>query len=250
MKKVKIRIYIDTAMDKGFEINLNETQSHYLCHVMKVSLGDHVLCFNNKDGEFLSSVSNISKKSVSLSLLEKTRDFERVSDTQLIFAPVKKEQTDYIIQKATELGIHSLLPVITKYTMNERIKTNRFQLQAIEAAEQSRRVDIPEILNPTTFSELITSWNKKRTLFYFDETGLGKNILQTFSQAKEDNLSCISFLIGPEGGFSQDELNILRNSSFAIGVSLGKRILRAETAVAAALSCWQAIAGDWNDIVK
>ncbi len=243
MKKGKIRIYTDIVFDGGFAPTLGEAQSHYLYNVMKLSAGDDLLCFNNRDGEFLCRIEKISKKETRLQLLEKTRNFERPADIWLLFAPLKKDQTDFVIQKATELGVLRILPVITKFTITDKVKTERFRAQAIEAAEQSRRVDLPEIQEALPLEKLLVSWDKERKLYFMDETGNGRDVVSAFVESKGQKAAV---LVGPEGGFEAAELSALRKLSFAEGVSLGRRILRAETAVAAALSCWQALAGDWR----
>lgn len=158
----------------------------------------------------------------------------------------QKDQTDYIIQKATELGATALVPVITSRTIADKVRTDRFRAQAIEAAEQSRRIDIPEIFEAVSFDKLLSDWDRERKLFYMDETGAGDTIFKAFSEAARQNSGKTALLTGPEGGFSEAELTALRQAAFSRGVSMGERILRAETAVAAALACWQAIAGDWH----
>ena len=233
-------------MDKGFEIKLNDAQSHYLFHVMKAAAGDEILAFDNRSGEYLCSVSKISKKDAFLRVAEKTRPFEQVPDIMLLFAPVKKEQTDYIIQKATELGARALVPVITQRTVAGKVRLERFKSQAVEAAEQCRRVDLPEVFKPVPLKKLLSAWDKTRKLFYMDETGGGENIYKAFSAAAAEETTKAALLVGPEGGFGNDEFELLRQADFARSVSMGKRILRAETAAAAALACWQAIAGDWK----
>ena len=151
--------------------------------------------------------------------------------------------TDFIIEKACELGIRKIVPAITEHTISDRIKTERYLAQAIEACEQCRRVDIPEISKPVGLPALLDSWNPQRILYYMDETGNGANLYQTFSRKHQP----AAILVGPEGGFSREELNLLAAQSFTQGVSLGPRILRAETAVAVSLACWQAICGDWSN---
>ena len=245
-RKNRIRLYIDTALDNGFEIKLSDSQSHYLLHVMKLSAGDELLAFDNRSGEYLCSVKEAAKKSVTLNILDKTRGFFRPPDVWMLFAPVKKDQTDYIIQKATELGATALVPVITSRTIADKVRTDRFKAQAIEAAEQSRRIDIPEIFEAVSFDKLLSDWDGERKLFYLDETGAGDTIFKSFSEAARQNSGKTALLTGPEGGFSEAELTALRQAAFSRGVSMGERILRAETAVAAALACWQAIAGDWH----
>lgn len=162
-------------------------------------------------------------------------------DIWLIFAPVKKDNTDFIVQKATELGVRKIIPVLTRYTISERVKKERFIAQTIEAAEQCRRVDLPEVAEVIDFENLLKCWPTDRKLYYLDETLNSKPPLQAF--INEDKCAV---LVGPEGGFSLQELEQLRKAPFATGVTLGNRILRAETAAVAALACWQALRGDWK----
>ena len=243
MKKVKIRLYIDIVIDDDFAPTLGEAQSHYLCNVMKLQAGDEILCFNNRDGEFLCQIEKNDKKHTQLKIIKQTREFEPSPDVWLLFAPLKKDQTDFVIQKATELGARKIIPVFTKFTITDKVKIERFRAQAIEAAEQSRRVDLPEIGEYISLEKLLRDWAPERRLFFMDETGGGDGVLDVFDKAKGLKAA---ILVGPEGGFDTAELQALRKADFAQGVSLGKRILRAETAVAAALACWQAAAGDWT----
>lgn len=175
--------------------------------------------------------------------IEKLRELYLPPDLWLLFAPVKKDKTDFIIEKAGELGVRKIIPTITKHTISDRVKTERYLAQAVEACEQCRRVDVPEIGEPVTLSALLKSWDRQRILYYMDETGNGANIYQAFGS----KTAPAAILVGPEGGFSPTELELLAAQDFTLGVSLGPRILRAETAAAAALSCWQAICGDWKN---
>ena len=157
--------------------------------------------------------------------------------------PVKKDQTDFIIQKAVELGARRLQPVITRRTITDKVRHERFRAQGIEAAEQCRRLDVPEINEAQSLEKVLQNWDKSRRLFFMDETGHGLPVRRAFAAAAAP----AAILVGPEGGFSAEELQRLRGLEFAQGVTLGPRILRAETAVAAALSCWQSLSGDWAD---
>ncbi|MBP5399865.1 MAG: 16S rRNA (uracil(1498)-N(3))-methyltransferase [Alphaproteobacteria bacterium] len=242
-KTSKIRIYIDLKdMEIGQTIKPSKEQAHYLLSVMRLADGEKILIFNGLSGEFESQVCISGKKDITLQVIQKTKDFTSVPDVWLLFPPLKKDCTDFVIEKATELGVAKIVPVITRYTIAEKIKIQRWESQAIEAAEQSRRVDIPQILPPQTLSELLSKWDKKRKLFFMDETGNGQN----YNQALQKATSPIALIVGPEGGFSDQELKTLRSCSFATGICLGPRILRAETAAIAALSCWQLTQGDWQ----
>ena len=224
----RVRLYIETPLYGGRELDLDESRSHYLSNVMKLAAGDAFLGFDGRSGEFEMQIAAVSKKHCRVIVGEQLREFQPVPDIWLLFAPVKKDQTDFIIQKAVELGARRLQPVITRRTITDKVRRERFRAQGIEAAEQCRRLDVPEINEAQSLEKVLQNWDKSRRLFFMDETGHG-------------------LPVGPEGGFSTEELQRLRGLEFAQGVTLGPRILRAETAVAAALSCWQSLSGDWAD---
>lgn len=237
----KVRLFIDTPLALEQIIELSETQSHYLSNVMKLKLNDKFLGFDGKSGEYELQITQLAKKHLEAKVIQKQKSFQTPPDVWLLFAPVKKDQTDFIIQKAVELGVCKLIPTITRYTISDKTKTERFVAQSIEAAEQCRRVDIPQVLPAQSLSEILSNWDKTRPLYYMDESRTGLPVKDAFSAAPAP----IALLVGPEGGFSKEELKLLRQLDFATGVTLGPRILRAETAVVAALSCWQALSGDW-----
>lgn len=208
---------------------------------MKLKLDDIFLGFDGTSGEYEVQIIKQNKKHIEIKVLQKQRNFISSPDVWLIFAPVKKDQTDFIIQKSVELGVSKLIPAITRYTISDKTKTERFVAQSIEAAEQCRRLDVPEVERAKSLSEILSNWDSSRRLYYMDESRTGTPVREAFSQAPAP----IAILVGPEGGFSEDELKHLRQQDFATGVTLGPRILRAETAVVSALSCWQALSGDW-----
>jgi len=238
----QIRLYIPQRLALYQKVVLEENQSHYLIHVMKLKKDETINCFDNQSGEYICEAVEIGKKQVTIEVIKQIKPFQQVPDIWLLFAPVKKDNTDFIIQKATELGVRKIIPIQTRYTISERIKKERFEAQAIEASEQCRRVDVPEIENMIKFDEIIKKWDKNRTLYYMDETLNSIQVSEAFVKAPAP----CAVLIGPEGGFSDKEMQQLRQLSFAKGVCLGKRILRAETAVVASLACWQALSGDWK----
>lgn len=236
-----IRLYINHLLEIKQEFELPEASSHYLTNVMKQKEKDIFLGFDGQSGEYELEIIKQSKKHLQVRVLQKTREYKSSPDIWLLFAPVKKDQTDFIIQKAVELGVSKIIPVITRYTISGKTKTERFVAQSIEAAEQCRRLDIPEISSSKTFNEILSTWDESRRLYYMDETQRGLAVGKAFAQAP----SPIALLVGPEGGFSPEERSALRGLKFSQGVTLGPRILRAETAVVSALSCWQALSGDW-----
>ncbi len=237
------RLYTKEELKPNKTFLLNEEQTHYLKNVVKYSPKDTLLCFDNKRGEFLCDIVAFNKKTAEVIIKSQTKDFSPCPDIWLLFAPLKKDKTDFVIEKATELGVKKIIPTLTRYTITTNIKTERYIQQAIEASEQSRRTDIPEISSPATLDELLSKWDTTRTLFFMDETLESPSFLEQLQQTPS---SPSAILIGPEGGFSTEELSILKSKSFAKGATLGPRILRAETAALSALSCWQMILGDWR----
>ena len=219
----RVRLYIETPLYGGRELDLDESRSHYLSNVMKLAAGDAFLGFDGRSGEFEMQIAAVSKKHCRVIVGERLREFQPVPDIWLLFAPVKKDQTDFIIQKAVELGVRRLQPVITRRTITDKVRRERFRAQGME--------------------KVLQNWDKSRRLFFMDETGHGLPVRRAFAAAAAP----AAILVGPEGGFSAEELQRLRELEFAQGVTLGPRILRAETAVAAALSCWQSLSGDWAD---
>lgn len=240
-EKVKTRLYIKQSSGLAELVTPSEEQVHYLNNVLRICDGDKVAVFDGENGEYIFEINKTGKKNIILKKIRKSRDFYLPPDLWLLFAPVKKDKTDFIIQKACELGVRRIIPTITERTICERIKIERYQAQAIEACEQCRRVDVPDIHAPISLNDIINDWDGRK-LFFMDETGNGNNINKSFSASP----SGVAILVGPEGGFSAQELTKLRSLDFAQGVSMGGRIMRAETAVTAALACWQAICGDWK----
>lgn len=241
-----LRLYFSQLLKCGEEAELSEAQSHYLRNVMKLADGECFRGFDGVSGEYELTLRCLSKKHCVGLVGKQLRNIVSVPDIWLLFAPVKKDQTDYIVQKAVELGVSQLLPVITRRTNNERVRRDRMVAQSIEAAEQCRRLDLPTVSEAQPLEKLLQNWDASRHLYFMDETRNGQPVAQAFAQAPVP----AAILIGPEGGFAEDELKLLRSLDFAQGVTLGPRILRAETAAAAALSCWQALSGDWTDYTE
>lgn len=243
-KNIKIRLFAKQKLNTELVWQPEEAQVHYLLNVLRLSEGDCIKIFDGQSGEYIGKICNCSKKSCSIQILEKTREMEACPDLWLLFAPVKKDKTDFIIAGATELGVAKIVPTITRYTISEKVKKERYEAQVIEAAEQCRRLDIPLIEEPKSLEKILQNWPQERILYFMDETGNGENIQTAFQ--KENSSHKAAVLVGPEGGFSEEELQNLRQKDFAKGVSMGKRILRAETAALSALACWQALCGDWK----
>lgn len=244
MKAVRhIRLFVSQKLVSETLIELSEKQSHYLTNVMRCQSGQTVQCFNAESGEFLCRIETADKKKTVLKVEKNIRKPATEPDIWLLFAPLKKDKTDFVIEKSVELGVGKIIPVITCYTNAGKIKTERFSAQAAEAAEQCGRLSVPEIADPADLSELLKSWDNKRVLFFLDERRHGNNAAEVFSAAK--GLPA-AVLVGPEGGFSEAEAQMLNLCPFVKNLNLGPRILRAETAAVSALAVWQSAAGDWN----
>ena len=237
-----IRLFVYQTLFSGGRIVLEEKASHYLNTVMRCAVGESIKCFNAADGEFWAEIKEIDKKRTVIEIKEQQRLPVAEPDIWLIFAPLKKDKTDFVIEKAVELGVAKIIPVMTARTNNARIKIERFESQATEAAEQCGRLSVPDIEKQITLKELIKKWDVSRTLFFMDERRQGVPAVEVFKNSSQK----VALLIGPEGGFDEEEKNLLDKYSFVKNVSLGPRILRAETAATAALSVWQAVAGDWR----
>ncbi len=242
-KNIKIRLYVPIPLEIGKQISLDESQSRYLGAVMRLSEGCEILLFDGQNGEFIGEIIKLRKKETIVKLKKQNKIYKPMPDIWLLFAPVKKDRTDFIIEKATELGASRIIPVITQRTIVEKVRIERFHAQAIEAAEQSERLDVPEIGEAVCLEKLLTNWPSNRLLFFMDESGKGRSALKILLSSNQP----AGILVGPEGGFSEEEFLLLKKYSFTRSVSLGPLILRAETAVAAALSLWQAVNGNWGD---
>lgn len=244
MKAVRhIRLFVNQKLVSETLVELSEKQSHYLTNVMRCQNGETVQCFNTESGEFLCRIETADKKKTILKVEKNIRKPENEPDIWLIFAPLKKDKTDFVIEKSVELGVGKIIPVITGYTNAGKIKTERFSAQAVEAAEQCGRLSVPEITGPVSLDKLLKSWDNKRILFFMDERRNGKNAAAAFAEAKG---TPAAVLVGPEGGFNEAEAQMLNLCPFVKNLNLGPRILRAETAVVSALSVWQSAAGDWD----
>ena len=243
-EKNKIRILVASRLNIGEIIALSQEQSHYLCNVMRLKTGNSILCFNAQDGEFISKIVEAHKKQTKIQILSLERKPQKSPDIWLVFAPLKKDRTDFLIEKAVELGVSRIIPVSTRFGITDKIRTDRINLQMIEAAEQCERFDIPSLDEITKLDDLLKKWPDSRKLFFMDEARTGKNVVEAFDSLKSQ---AAAILIGPEGGFATEEANLLKQKTFVCPVSLGPRILRAETAATAALAVWQALNGDWKE---
>ena len=251
------RLYLDMTFQSGAELELDKDASHYLVTVMRRKPGDEVRVFNGRDGEWRADVAVAHKRAAILQIRAQTRLQSAAPDMAVYFAPVKKQRTDFIVEKATELGAASVTAVMTARTTAERVRTERLSALVREAAEQTERLDLPAVNEPVALTQLLKSWDGERRLIFADEAGEAEDApwggdsgrAQPIAQA----LAAFArpagkwaLLIGPEGGFAPEERALLRAQPFVVPVSLGPRILRADTALAAALSVWQAVLGDWD----
>lgn len=235
------RLFVSGPLEPGGAVTVDEGQSHYLLHVLRAKIGDRVLVFNGRDGEWQGEVTAPSKRGVLLTLCGQTERQTDVPDVWLVFAPVKKTPSDYLVQKATELGARKLQPVFTRRTIVTRLNQDRLKANAIEAAEQSARLTVPEIGEAVALDKLLDAWPQERNIFFCDESGDAKPLAEA---AHAGGQGPCAILTGPEGGFDPAERENLRARAFVTPVVLGPRILRADTAALAALSIWQSIRGD------
>jgi 16S rRNA (uracil1498-N3)-methyltransferase len=239
----KSRLYVTGDLGEGVAVALDEGQTHYLLHVLRARPGNLVSLFNGRDGEWLAEITQAGKRGVTATCRKQTSGQHSTPDIWLAFAPVKKTPSDYLVQKAAELGVSVLQPVFTRRTVVARINQERMAANAVEAAEQSGRLTVPEIRAGISFDKLLASWPRDRRLLFCDEGGDAKAMTQA---ARESRGGPGGILTGPEGGFDPAERAALRALPYVVPVSLGPRILRADTAALAALAIWQSIAGDWR----
>ena len=236
----KIRLYVDHPLGPGQSVPLSRDQAHYLFGVMRRGPGDAVLLFNGQDGEWLARVAETGKRGGTLVAEQQTKPLQMPPDLWLLFAPIKKARTDFIVEKAAEMGAARIVPVQTDFTNAERIRQDRLQAHAVEAAEQCGGTFVPEVSALQKLSRVLDDWPADRQLMFCDEAEVGAQ--KTLANAGPGHWA---ILIGPEGGFSEAERARLTGSPFAHVVSLGPRILRADTAAVAAMTLWQQSLGDW-----
>jgi len=237
-----IRIFVETPLSEGISINLNKEQSHYLINVMRRQEADEILLFNGKDGEFISKIVEASKNQARLEVLSKNRQQKHSPDITLCYSPVKNAKNEFIVQKATEMGVSAIQPMITERTIKDKARSEKLRAVAIEAAEQCERLDIPVINEIEDIQKLLPKL-KNYNLMLCDETGKGGNVADVLQTAGS---GAWAILIGPEGGFSEAELTALYDMKNIFPVSLGPRILRAETAIITAIALWQNYLGDFR----
>ena len=236
--KSRPRLFVGGPLANDVTVELDVGQANYLGNVMRLGEGEHVLLFDGASGEWIARIAEAGRKRMTLAVEDRTRELEQVPDCWLAFAPVKRAQTDWLVEKATELGIARLLPIVTRRTIVERVKLERLRAIAIEAAEQCNRTSVPSIDEPLPLASFLKG-QAARTLYFADEGG-GEPAAKAFKPGPA------TILTGPEGGFTDEERSAIRATPNAVPVSLGPRILRAETAALAAVTTYMALAGDWR----
>lgn len=237
------RLFVPSALIAGTPVDLGKEQSLYLAAVLRKSVGDEVVLFNGRDGAWRAQMTSDSKRSVSLDLVEQIASQPAASDLWYGFAPLKSERLDYVIQKAVEMGAGTIQPVLTQFTQVSRLKHERLVANAIEAAEQCEVLNVPVVAPEITLSALLETWPSDRRLILADEGAASASPVERLTQLAGEKLG---ILIGPEGGFSDGERARLLALPYVVPISLGPRILRADTAAVAALAVIQATIGDWR----
>ncbi|MBL4915630.1 16S rRNA (uracil(1498)-N(3))-methyltransferase [Szabonella alba] len=245
MSDAKIRLFVDQPLGPGQPVALNGDQAHYLFSVMRLSRGAAVLLFNGRDGEWRAVVAEAGKRAGILTCETQTAPLRLPPDLWLLFAPIKKARTDFIVEKAAEMGAARILPVQTRYTNADRIRQDRLQAHAVEAAEQCGGTFVPEVAELQPLDRLLDRWPAERRILWCDEHQAGQPV--TLATLTALPAGPWAILIGPEGGFAAPEQARLAGLPQVVQASLGPRILRADTAAVAALTLWQIAQGDWRE---
>ena len=236
------RLFVDAALAAGQTVALERNQSNYLGNVLRLSAGATILAFNGRDGEWQASISG-HKRPDSLNITLQTRPQDRLSDIAYVFAPLKHARLDYMVQKAVEMGVSRLQPVLTRFTQVSRVNGERMRANVIEAAEQCGILSLAEVVEPMALDRYLTQREPKRLLVFCDEAA---EVADPLRALRREASNGIDVLIGPEGGFAEEERAILLRQPQILRLSLGPRILRADTAGVAALALVQAVLGDWT----
>jgi 16S rRNA (uracil1498-N3)-methyltransferase len=239
----RTRLFLPEPLGEGLRLQLDGKKSHYLAQVLRQKEGAVVAVFNGTDGEWRCTVESIAKKAVTLAVDSQLRPQKNSADIWLLAAPLKNGKTDWVVEKASELGVSRICPVITQFTVADRINEARLGAIAIEAAEQCERMDVAAIEPALPLLKRLESWPQGRHLMFGDESGAAKNAKDLLPTLPEGPLAV---LIGPEGGFSPTELDLLRTLPYVSGMCMGPRVLRADTAALAALTLLQVWRGDWD----
>jgi 16S rRNA (uracil1498-N3)-methyltransferase len=243
------RLFVSVPLDAGATVALDAAQAHYLTGVLRLAAGDPVLIFNGTDGEWKARLANISKRSAALAVEAQSRPQTRSGHLHYVFSPLKRARLDYMVQKAVEMGVASLNPVIMRHTQAERVNLDRMRANAIEAAEQCGILAIPPIAAPLDFAAALAALAAERHLVFCDEDAPATDPVAALRESAAGAAAAgagIAVVIGPEGGFSEEERSALLRRPNTTRIALGPRILRADTAAVAALAVVQAAVGDWR----
>jgi 16S rRNA (uracil1498-N3)-methyltransferase len=244
----RARLHVEAPLAAGAAVALGEGQAHYLRAVLRLGAGAAVALFNGRDGEWQAVIESLGKRSAGLLCRTQTRPQRPEPDLWLLFAPIKRARIDFLVEKATELGVARLQPVITRRTMAARLNPARLRAHAVEAAEQCERLTVPDLAEPLPLARCLAAWPAGRRLLLAAEAGPAEPIAAALAAAAAAPAGAgWAVLVGPEGGFDPGELDDLHKLPFVSAIGLGPRILRAETAALAALACWQAVLGDGRD---
>lgn len=235
------RLFVETALGEGVAVPVDGNGAHYLISVMRVREGDAVLLFDGRSGEWVASAEQIRKRDLVLRCVRQTKALETVPDYWLCAAPIKKGRIDLVVEKACELGVARLVPVLTERCVVDRLNPDRLRAHLVEAAEQCGRTALPELAEMVSLPALLKHWPQDRALFFADELG-GPPMREAFAA----DPGPAALLVGPEGGFTTAEREAIRAVPQARPISLGPRILRAETAAIAATAAWMTLNGDWT----
>ena len=237
-----IRLFVEQPLAANAVLGLAQGQAHYLRNVMRQAPGDRIRLFNGRDGEWEGIIESIAPRRAAVRLGTQTAEQGPAPDVRLLFVPLKAARTRFVVEKATELGVGAIHPVLTRHGQTARVNVERLRAHAIEAAEQSGRLDVPSIAPPCPLADALADWQPERRFLVCDP-----DAESTVAEALSGGTGLPwAILIGPEGGFAPSERRLLADHPATVHARLGPRILRAETAVAAALACWQALAGDWR----
>lgn len=242
-RAAKVRLFVEADLGAGARVALTPEQAHYLLTVMRLGAGDRVAAFNGRDGEWICAVEPSGRRAGALVAEAPGQPQRRAPDLWLLFAPIKKARTDFIVEKAAELGVARVQPVFTRLTNAERLKPERLRAHAIEAAEQCGETWVPEVAEPVRLEAALDGWEPGRRLMFCDETRDAAPAAEALAAAEQGPWA---ILIGPEGGFTAEEAARLRATPQVLRVTLGPRVLRADTAAVAAITLWQAALGDWR----
>lgn len=237
------RLFVTADLKSGTAIEASAEQFNYLVNVLRMGDDSDILLFNGRDGEWKATLSLPTRKRLLMTPMEETRAQPAAADLHYLFAPLKVGRLDYLVQKAVEMGAGVIQPVTTQHVQGKITSMDRLRANVIEAAEQCGVLSVPEVAEPVRLADLIEGWPRERRIIYCDEGDAGQNPLPILSGIKETQLA---LLVGPEGGFSEQERTMLRGLDFVTAIPLGPRILRADTAAVAAMAVIQAALGDWN----